>query len=57
MYMCKHGSLFFFSFFAVCRKTSDLVFVLDASGSIGSYNFNLMRQWFSAVVDQCVLRH
>ena len=45
--------LLFLLLFLECRKSSDLVFLLDASGSIGSYNFDLMRQWFGAVVDRC----
>ena len=40
-----------------CRSGIDLIFVLDASGSIGSYNFQLIRNFVANVVRNLKIGH
>ncbi|XP_067023578.1 protocadherin Fat 4-like isoform X2 [Acropora muricata] len=35
----------------VCQTSVDLAFILDSSGSVGSYNFNLVKNFVKNVVD------
>ena len=42
---------FFFSFFTVCQTSVDLAFILDTSGSVGSYNFQQVKNFVKDVVD------
>ena len=38
-------------FFPVCQTSVDLAFILDTSGSVGSYNFNQVKNFVKNVVD------
>ena len=40
------------SFIAACREQVDLVFILDASGSIQAHNFNIMKQFVADFVEE-----
>ena len=35
-----------------CRIESDIIFVLDSSGSIGEQNFDVVKEWLSALMDR-----
>ena len=35
-----------------CRIESDIIFVLDSSGSIGEQNFDVVKEWLTALMDR-----
>ena len=43
--------IIFSFFFIVCQTSVDLAFILDSSGSVGSYNFDLVKNFVKNVVD------